>query len=105
MRGILAATIALACACGNRSSDGGGGATRPRTCEEMAKRGIELMLADPDTPQERRDTINAHKDDAIAAGAQACKDHHASPEAIACFVEAKDRDAYMACGKKFFPND
>ena len=101
--------VAVACACGNKASDAGdrssGSATHPHTCEEMAKRGIELMLADPNTPQERRDTINAHKDDAIAAGAQACKDHHASPEAIACFVEASDRDAYMACGKKYFPND
>jgi len=73
------------------------------TCADMARRGVELALADPAQPAEMREQLAAHRDEAIAGGTAQCETLKPPPEVLACMVAAKTYAEYAACGEKFAP--
>lgn len=75
----------------------------PPTCAEMARRGVELALADESVPVEMRAELEATRDQAIAGGTAQCEQLKPPPEVLACMVAAKTYAEYAACGAKFQP--
>lgn len=73
------------------------------TCADMARRGVELALADESAPAEMRAELEATRDQAIAGGTAQCEQLRPPPEVLACMVAAKTYAEYAACGSRFQP--
>ena len=85
------------------TKDGAAAAPRAPTCADMARRGVELALADPSQPPERKEQLAASRDEAIAGGTAQCEQLKPPPEVLACMVAAKTYAEYAACGDQFTP--
>lgn len=104
IRGVLVVAVLAACQSENPAParDAAPAAVAP-TCADMARRGVELALANPDLPSEMREQLAASRDEAIAGGTAECERLRPPPEILACMVSAKTYAEYAACGDKFTP--